>query len=71
MAARPQEGGARALGHGAELRGWVQGGGGAQEGESALDGAVGALGGLVVRVECKEGAAGPASQPLACLTGVF
>ena len=40
---------------------------GAQEGEPALGGAVGALGGLAVRVECKEGAAGPASHPQSCL----
>ena len=55
----------RAPGHGAELRGRVQGG--AQEGEPALGDAVGALGGLAVRVECKEGAAGPASHPPSCL----
>ena len=53
----------RAPEHGVGLRGRVQGGGGAQEGEPALGGAVGALGGLAVRVECKEGAAGPASHP--------
>ena len=41
--------------------------GGAQEGEPALGGAVGALGGLAVHVESKEGTAGPASHPLSCL----
>ena len=52
--------------HGAGLRGRVQGGGGgggAQDSEPAMGGAVGALGGLAVRAECKEGAAGPASHP--------
>ena len=48
------------LGFGGGCKG---GGGEAREGEAALGGAVGALGGLAVRVECKEGTASPASRP--------